>query len=178
MLKNWLIVARRAARAFDVRRHNIPVVLWQLPFPLPAALLYLLLLLLLLLVLCCLPAKGITAAEIFASICFSHHHTLLPQCMCHVCVYKCVCICVCACWKLSRLALKSFFANIATARSLQAICHWNSWTCCCFYSVVVVVAAMLLLLLCCCCFFSVAVAAETAFRKCAHLSICQLLYNY
>lgn len=152
MLKNWLIVARRAARAFDVRRHNIPVVLWQLPFPPDSSSAH--------------PPSLPACAVLFASernhscrnIC--KHLFLTPphtaasvcvQCVCHVCVYKCVCICVCACWKLSRLALKSFFANIATARSLQAICHWNSWTCCCFYYAVVVVVAMLLLLLQCCC---------------------------
>lgn len=146
MLKNWLIVAQRArARSmcegtkFLLCCGSCHPPSSSLPHPPPSSA-------------CCAVLFASERNHSCRNICkhlfLTPPHSAGSVCVQCVCVCVRVCVCVCACWKLSRLALKSFFANIATARSLQAICHWNSWTCCCccFFSVVVVVAAAVLLL--------------------------------
>lgn len=154
MLKNWLIVAC----AFDVRRHKIPVVLCQLP-PLPP------------------PFISRHLVVLFARRCQRKESQLQKYLQAFVShttrwmsVRMCECVCVFAqCWKLSRLALKSFFANIATARSLARFKP---------FAIEIVERVVVLVVLRCCCCCCCCFCPKTAFRKCAHLSICQLLYNY
>lgn len=94
--------------------------------------------------------EGITAAEIFASICFSPHVNA------HVCVF--VCVSIQQILKILTLGTKVIFRK----------------RCCCAHpkpfaiEIVECVAVVARLLL----------QPQIALRKYAHLSICPLLYNY